>query len=435
MSPVGLPRTARVGSDWSAGILAAVCWLVIAGVLVALPAIAPTEPAAIAAPPGSAPWWATLAAVTAQSIALPWARRMPVVVLTLVAGIAFVLAWAVPPAYLSLATLAYLIAVYLVFSTRSLRSLWRVLALAAGIMVVANVVAEIRSDELDPAVAIGLAIVQTAVATGLPLLLALVVFSRREAREAHSGELRALARERDALVQASVARERAAMARELHDIAAHHLSGIALMASAIHRQIDRRPAEAKESVLQVRDQSIAVLADLRRVVGLLRGDDAAELSLESLATVAELVATAQPDGTATEFVTVGDAPELGAGVGPLAQLTAYRMVQESLANAALHAPGAGRRVTIDDSDSTAVTITVTHAPAAPSAPGTAPSAIGTGGGFGLIGMRERAELVGGELSYGRTADGGWQVRLRLARDRAAGTAAPDDSGRTPGVPR
>nr|WP_247601822.1 sensor histidine kinase [Cellulomonas denverensis] len=197
------------------------------------------------------------------------------------------------------------------------------------------------------------------------------------------------------------------MARELHDIAAHHLSGIALMASAIDRQLESDPAAAREGLHQVREQSRVVLTDLRRLVGLLREDDPAETSAWSLASVPGLVR--EP---VMLRVWRGDR-ELGAGVGPLAQLAGYRMVQESLANARSHAPGAACVVEVDDRDGAACVLTVTNGP--PSAP----PVLSDGGGHGLRGMAERAELVGGDLRYGPTAEGGWQVWLRLPRERGA----------------
>src|SRR5690606_7896237 len=111
------------------------------------------------------------------------------------------------------------------------------------------------------------------------------------------------------------------------------------------------------------------------------------------------------------------------GVGPLAQLAAYRTVQESLANALRPAPGAPCVVTLA-SDEDAVAVTARNEPAGPAA-GRGPTAarLGGSGGFGLLGMRERAELTGSDLRYGPTPDGGWEVVLRLPRDRTAGDSA------------
>nr|WP_277344786.1 histidine kinase [Cellulomonas sp. IC4_254] len=202
------------------------------------------------------------------------------------------------------------------------------------------------------------------------------------------------------------------MARELHDIAAHHLSGIALMASAIDRQITTDPEAARQGVREVREQSRVVLADLRRLVGLLRQDDGAETSALTLAAVRDLVGA-----DAVLDVLPADA-DPGDGVGPLAQLAGYRMVQESLANARAHAPDAACRVTVDARAADVVVLTVRNGP-----PGREPVP-SEHGGHGLRGMRERAELVGADLRHGPTPDGGWEVRLVLPREPRAEETAP-----------
>jgi signal transduction histidine kinase len=152
-----------------------------------------------------------------------------------------------------------------------------------------------------------------------------------------------------------------------------------------------------------------VLDDLRRVIGLLRDEAESSRSVETIAAVRELVESRRSAGAAVELVVLGGDREPGAGIGPLAQLVAYRMVQESLANAASHAPGARCLVEIDDRAPDRLTVMVrndgAHAPD-----------LGGGSGFGLVGMRERADLVDGDLHYGATDDGGWEVRLSLRRD-------------------
>jgi signal transduction histidine kinase len=197
-----------------------------------------------------------------------------------------------------------------------------------------------------------------------------------------------------------------AMSRELHDIAAHHMSGIALMAAAMERQVDSDPGAAKLSARQVRAQSRAVLDDLRRLVGLLREEADATRPVESLDAVAALVENRRAAGAEIDLVVPAGDPEHGLGVGPLAQLVVHRMVQESLANAAAHAPGARCGVEIGEPHDGRLVVTVRNG--APSGPDPGP-----GSGFGLLGMAERAQLVGADLTHGATPDGGWEVRLTL----------------------
>ncbi len=422
----------------------AVTWLVAVGALAVLPAFAHADPdlAVDLARAGSVPWWVLVATVTGQGLALVRVRSAPVPVLLVVAGLALGVAFVQPTGTYSVTSFAVVVAVYLVAVRRPVvRVRWAMLAtfvlVGAGYLV-STVPAASGAVVLTTVAALAQA---CALVLG-PLAVAYVVTARRDVREAQRNEVRALARERDALVQAAVAEERTAIARELHDIAAHHMSGIAVMASAIERQIDPAPAEAKAGIRQVREQSKVVLQDLRRVVGLMRDDEAAGTSVQSLAAVPELVTLAdRGDGQVTLDVrrredaagaggatgTAGavdsrTAAGLGAGVGPLAQLTGYRMVQESLANVARHAPGAACSVELDDSGEAAVVLRVRNAASA-----WAPHAV-DGGGLGLRGMRERAELVGADLRYGPTIDGGWQVQLTIPRDPASGAEARAGAG-------
>ncbi|ACZ31730.1 histidine kinase [Xylanimonas cellulosilytica DSM 15894] len=392
--------------------------LTLAGLL-ALPLVAAAEPdeRIVAPSPADPGWWLVVALLLAQAIALLAAKRSTRLVLAVVAVVPALHAVAVPGATFSLTTVAVAAAIVWAVLRRPLRSLSAVVP-AAGLLVAgAQYVNDVRSGSAPGVATLGAALLQAFAIVAVALAVGLVVAARHDARVARGHELLALRREHDALVQAAVARERVAMSRELHDIAAHHMSGIALLASAIYRQVDLDPEAAKVSAQQVRAQSTTVLDDLRRVIGLLRDEAESPRSVETLAAVRELVERRRAAGADVELVAhtgtgtgTGTGTEvLGAGIGTLAQLVAYRMVQESLANAAAHAPGARCVVEIDDRQPDRLTVLVTndasHAPDP-----------GPGGGFGLVGMRERAELVDAELHHGPTADGGWQVRLTLRRD-------------------
>ena len=394
-------------------IAAVVCWVVAIGLLCSLFVVSAGDPeiATDVADVGTATRWVVTLALTVQAVALVWVRAAPQVVLLLVTAIPFAVAWVGAGGLFSLTALAVMTASYVAFVDRPMRVTRGTGMTAATLLFAANVVAGVRDGDLTLGVVLAGSAAQTAFVVGGPALVALLVSSRRDIREAREHELRAVAREHEALVREARAQERTAMARELHDIAAHHLSGIAVMAAAIERQITTDPDVAREGVRQVRSQSTAVLRDLRRLVGLLRESDAGELAVETLSGIAELTSQAASLGAPVELVTLAgrDGP-LGEGLGPLAHLTAYRLVQESLANAVQHAPGARCQVTIDDVDPGSVVVTVRNdagKAAVPARPG---------GGFGLVGMRERAELTGADLRYGPTIDGGWEVTLRLSRD-------------------
>lgn len=389
-------------------VTAAVCGLVAIGLLLSMQAAAATDPTFGPLPrPGATGWWAVATVLVLQAVATAWVSRFPTTVLPGLAAAPLVLAWVAPGAAFSLTAVAELAGVFLVVVARPpRRRLWFALGTTALLLATGQVLNEVRSGMSDTATAVTVAPLQALVVVGLPLLLGSVVAAQRDAREARQQEVAALRREQDALLQAAVSRQRVAMSRELHDIAAHHMSGIALMAGAMDRQIDSDPAAAKRSARQVREQSRAVLDDLRRLVGLLREDADATRPVETLDAVSALVETRRAAGSEIDLVLPAGSTAPDAGLGALAQLVAYRMVQESLANATAHAPGAQCAVEIGDPHDGRLTIIVRNGtPAGPDP--------GPGGGFGLVGMAERAQLVGGELTHGATPDGGWEVRLTL----------------------
>ncbi|WIB43270.1 histidine kinase [Curtobacterium sp. MCLR17_058] len=403
------------------------------GLLLGLPpldALEPDGPAlAMRVPaPFTLAWTVLALGLLAQSAALLAARRAPRTVLIAVAALPVVVAALASESsdLFGLTALPVVVAVVLAALRVPLARLWPTLLVAGALVAAGSAVLAAVAGDTTAAVSgsLGQGVLQAIGAVGLPLLVTLLVQSRREVRVARTAEASAVNREQDALVDAAVSRERAAMARELHDIAAHHLSGIALMAAVIDRQIDADPERAHEGARQVREQSTAVLEDLRRLVGLLRDDAPAERAVETVAGIVDLAERARFRSDVRLDVLPGDRP-LADGVGPLAQLAAYRTVQEALANAALHAPSAPCAVTIDDRDATRVVIRVENAPAAVPAAGTSPS-----GGNGLRGMRERADLVGARLQTGPTTTGGWLVELALGREAPA---APAQAADGPGV--
>jgi signal transduction histidine kinase len=381
------------------------------GGAIALPVLAAAEPESgvPSVSPADGAWWVAVVLILVQAVVLLWVKRSPRAVLAVVTVVPVLHAIGIPGGTFSLTTVAVLFAVFWAVVREPARRLALLLPAVALVIAVAQTVNDVRAGAALDLLTVGTAVLQALSVVGIPLVIGLFFAARQEARLSRAQELLALKREKDALVQAAVSRERIAMSRELHDIAAHHMSGIALLASAIYRQVDVDPEAAKLSAQQVRAQSTTVLDDLRRVIGLLRDDAESSRVVETLAAVGELVDLRRSAGVNVEFVLHGGTAELGAGVGPLAQLVAYRMVQESLANAAAHAPGANCVVEIDDRDRDRLTVVVendgAHAPD-----------LGPGSGFGLVGMRERADLVDGELSYGATDGGGWRVRLTLRRD-------------------
>lgn len=440
------PRASRTAAIATA----MVCWAGTLVLLLAVPSLASVESglAAIISPPGTGLWWVMAATLALQSLALLGIRTAPRAGLLVIAALALGLGLVSPGVAYTVSHLPVVVAVYLAAPRRPWGEMRLALSLTALAVAIGTLVNALRSGLSTMPGVLGEAFVQGAGLVGTTTLAALALASIRTARQSQRKELEALVREREALdrerealdreraalTRAAASEERAAMARELHDIAAHHLSGIALLAAAAERQIATDPQAARESVRQVRSQTRAVLDDVRRVVGLLRGGQPPERSVENLATVPALVRARAEAGMAVrlEQHPAADGRDLGEGVGPLAQLVAYRMIQESVTNSAVHAPGATALVALDDTDPSALAVTVCDdGPASPIA--SAPATQGTGG-HGLIGMHERAGLVGAQLEHGPTADGGWRVHLSIPRDLTGTRAARPAPASQEGAP-
>lgn len=207
----------------------AACALVIAvGLLLAAPALARASEEPLGFPlMGSAPWWAVLATLLAQAVALAATRRLPRVAVLVVAALPVLLALLAPGTAFGTSSIAVIVAAYLA----GVRVRRAHLGVVAGTLFVLTAMAtgpNVAASEGVGAPSAALAgVVQAAFVVGVPLLLALLVASRRQARAAHERELAAVRREQDARVASAIAAERTAVARDLHDIAAHHMSGIA----------------------------------------------------------------------------------------------------------------------------------------------------------------------------------------------------------------
>ncbi|GGU71189.1 two-component sensor histidine kinase [Streptomyces litmocidini] len=257
--------------------------------------------------------------------------------------------------------------------------------------------------------------VLTGMISFLPAITGAVVRNHREAAGAARlrAEQTALLAEMDR-VQA-VAAERARMARELHDVVANHLSAIAIHSTA-GLSLDE-PATTRRALTVIRENSVAGLAEMRRLIGLLRdsGGEPEPGAVPSLDALDPLLARARTNGSAggLEFVLEDTRPPGGSLPAPV-ELAAYRIVQESLANAVKHAAPGTVRVRVGRSGG-ALTVAVDS----PYGRRPGPGAPGTGSG--LVGMRERTELLGGEF---RAAASGavWQVRAVLPADERAGDA-------------
>jgi signal transduction histidine kinase len=163
------------------------------------------------------------------------------------------------------------------------------------------------------------------------------------------------------------------------------------------------PEPAREEFGQISAAARDSLVEMRRILGVLRSEDQELLTAPQpgVGDVAELVERARQAGAAVELTL----PDGNVGASPAVELTAYRIVQEALSNAARHAPGVPASVVLARTGKE-LTVLVRNGPT-PRPP------VDSGAGHGLVGMRERAGALGGTLSAGRTADGGFEVRAVL----------------------
>ncbi len=205
--------------------------------------------------------------------------------------------------------------------------------------------------------------------------------------------------------QRSVLEERTRIARELHDVVAHHMSLVAVRAETAPYRLTDLPDAVRAEFASLSDIAREALADMRRLLGVLRDDQPAALTPQPLLTdVPALVDAARHAGVTVELSLPATLDQVPSAVG----VCAYRIVQESLSNASQHAPGTPVTVSVDR-DLAAVVLQVANGPGVPPVP--AGGVRGTG--HGLAGMRERVALLGGSLSAGPTPDGRFLVSAVL----------------------
>jgi signal transduction histidine kinase len=207
----------------------------------------------------------------------------------------------------------------------------------------------------------------------------------------------------------AVREERVRIARELHDVVAHSLSVVTVQAGVGRKVGASQPGEALLALRAVELTGRGALAELRRILGLLRDDDAELPSLSPTPGIEDLDELAESVRAAG--IPVGLVVSADAALPASAALTVYRIVQEALTNVVKHARSAQARVRVrTDIDGVRITVTDTgRGPASPAAAGQA----GTGARHGIVGMRERAAAFGGTLDAGPLPGGGFQVRAFL----------------------
>jgi signal transduction histidine kinase len=344
------------------------------------------------------PWWwrppghsgsalailGVLGLAAAQSVPFLWRRTQPVAVLAL-AGAALAVKYA---AHLNIwsASAAVLAAAYGLgaYSGRIVRQATRLLAFAAA----AAALVALQVSGGDHSVAVACALLAAAFVLG-------------DAASAHRDLATAAARHAHDL-------ERATLAREMHDIVAHRLSGIAVQAGAARLASGPDPQAAPEAIAAIEQEARDGLGELNTLVRALHQPGPGEPGLPGLGDLPGLVQRARESGLRAELRIEGQSRRPGAA----AELAVYRIVQESLTNAIRYAPGAAVKIQLAYRTD-GVLVEVADDGPSPLAAVTA----GQGGGTGLAGLSERARLLGGSLQAGSRPAGGFVVHAFLPGTR------------------
>ncbi|MGW0394678.1 sensor histidine kinase [Streptomyces sp. NPDC003042] len=289
--------------------------------------------------------------------------------------------------------------------------------------------------QLSGALGVACAAAVTALCLGLALVRA-----RRAHREALGERGWFLERERQSAARSAVDAERARIAGELHDIVSHHVSLMIVQAGAAREVLATMPQEAAAAMSAVESAGRSTMTELRSLLGLLApaqdGEDepyagAAELTPQpSLSRLSPLIDKIAFAGLPVDVRISGEPRPLPAGI----DVTAYRIIQEALTNALKHGDGGGAQVTVRYADHALRVEVLNSGPSVLAGrppgeqrdegaggpgpgPGRPPAPKGDGTGRGLIGLRERVAVYGGDLDARRRLGGGYRVRARLPLDR------------------
>jgi signal transduction histidine kinase len=349
---------------------------------------------------GTAHWWF----MAGLLLPLVWRRRAPIIAFAAVAFVAL-LQWnahTLLPGDLALLVAFYSVAAY---------EPWRRVVAAAVVLEVGAVLAATRFAP-PSARAWGWVFISGMVtAAGL---LGWYVRTRRAYLAALVDRAERLERERDQQAQIAAQAERARIAREMHDVVAHHIAVMIALADGARYTRPVRPEQADELMEQVASSGRAALADMRRLLGVMRTGSAGDVEAPArapqpvLADLEDLVSTLRTAGVATSLSVTGRPEDLPA----IAQLAVFRLVQEALTNTLKHARATRAHVLVACHDDH-VDLEITD-------DGTAGAAgAATAGGHGLVGMRERAAMFGGTVEAGPRPGAGWRVATNL---RIAATA-------------
>ncbi|WP_343243765.1 sensor histidine kinase [Streptomyces sp. SID13726] len=270
--------------------------------------------------------------------------------------------------------------------------------------------------------------------SAITVVLGMALRGRREARTELDRQTTLTTEER---ARRTLLEERSRIARELHDVVAHHMSVISIQAQVAPHLVENPSEELQENLAGIRQNALEALTELRRVLGVLRAEhpDAPEQGADpgtgtaphapqpTLDRIDALVENTRAAGATVTLRVSGERWSLPSGV----ELSAYRIAQEALSNVLRHAPGAQAHVHIAYlPNGVVVEVTNTH-PTRPAPPS-------HGAGHGLLGMRERATMLNGTLRAGPDRDGGYRVYAYLPVSPDDETGAPESGAAEAPVP-
>lgn len=358
------------------------------------------------------------ALIIALAVPLIWRRRAPAITFTIILALALVQLLVNNGEGNDLLPLA---CAFYTVATRE--PLWRVLAAAAAL----------ETGAVLAPHAWGIYTLLIA----FTMLLGYYVRTRRAYVAALVDRAERLERERDQQARLTVAAERARIAREVHDIVAHNIAVMTALADGAAYTAGASPDQAARLMGQVSQTGRSALAEMRRLIALLR-DPPASSPQPALDGIDDLLGTVRAAGLPVTMCTTGQPFPLPA----TARLTIYRIIQEALTNILKHAPGATARISLGyqpgrvDLEITDTGRPGDAVPDARTAPGAGTAAgppATAAGGHGIAGMRERAALFAGQVTAGPAPGGGWRIHATLRPEPADGESAGGSTGAAAGT--
>lgn len=343
------------------------------------------------------------------SVALVFRRRAPMKVLAATVAVSLVeLVTADPRAPVAMSAV---VALYTVASATDRPTTWRVGLVTMGLLTAVSMLA----GPLPWYAQENLGVFAW---TGMAAAAGDAVRSRRAFVHAIKERAERAERTREEEARRRVAEERLRIARDLHDVVAHHIALVNVQAGVAAHVMDKRPDQAKEALAHVREASRSALSELRATVGLLRQSGDPEAPTEpapGLARLDELADTFRNAGLPVEVAR----SDHGTALPAAADLAAYRVIQEALTNVQKHAgPAAKAEVSVVRVGPMVEVTVLDNGPAQTTGPGRddgpAQDAVPReGGGHGLLGMRERVTAIGGSCTAGPRYGGGFRVHAIL----------------------